>query len=123
MLLLLATRYPVKALIFDGAPSSIADVGQGIYPFLPVRWLIKDSWNTKRRIKKVKTPSFFIHAKKDSVVPFHFGKKLFQSANEPKKHLWLDDTDHNSNLEKDSVKQTIIDFIQSLDNSLEPQNK
>ncbi|MCZ0931562.1 MAG: alpha/beta hydrolase [Oligoflexia bacterium] len=110
----LAVQHPVKALIFNGAPSSIADVGQAVYPFIPVRWLLKDSWDSEARIKKVKAPTLFIHAKKDSIVPFRLGKKLFASANEPKNPIWLDDSDHNSNLEKESVRESIIDFIQSI---------
>ena len=109
-----AVQYPVKALIFDGAPSSVADVGKRIYPFFPVRLLLKDPWDTTSRIQKVKAPILFIHGKKDRVVPFRFGKKLFTIANEPKKYIWLEDTSHNDNLEKESVKKSIIDFIQSV---------
>ena len=110
----LAGEYPVKALIFDSAFSSVADVGQAIYPFVPVRWLLKDSWDSESRIKKAQAPSLFIHAKTDSIAPFRFGKKLFLAANEPKKHIWLEDSDHNSNLEKESVQTAIVDFIQSV---------
>ncbi|MCY4321586.1 MAG: alpha/beta hydrolase [Bdellovibrionaceae bacterium] len=110
----LASKYPVKALIFDGAFSSITDVAKSIYSFIPVKWMLKDSWNSEIRIQKSKAPSLFIHAKNDSIVPFRFGEKLFSLANEPKKHIWLEDSDHNSNLEKESVRQSIFDFIQSL---------
>lgn len=110
----LANKYPVKGLIFDGAFSSLAEVGQSAYPFLPVKWLIKDSWNSQSRIQKVKSPSLFIHSKKDSIVPFRLGQNLFQSANEPKKHLWLENSGHNENLEIESVRKSIIDFIESL---------
>ena len=110
----LATQYPIKGLIFDGAFSSLAEVGQSAYPFLPAKWLTKDSWNSKSRIKKVQSPSLFIHSKKDSVVPFRFGQKLFQAANEPKKHIWLEHSGHNDNLETGSVRKSIIDFLQSI---------
>ena len=109
----LATQYPVKALIFDGAYSSASEVGQSAYPFLPVRWLLKDTWDSESRIQKVKSPLLFIHSKKDSVVPFRFAQKLFQAANEPKKHIWLEDLGHNDNLEIESVRKSIIDFLQS----------
>ncbi len=110
----LGAQHPVKALIFDGAPSSITEVGQAVYPFIPVRWFIKDSWDSKSRIQKVKSSTLFIHAKKDSIVPFRLGRKLFEAANAPKKHLWLEDSDHNDNLEKEFVRKSIIDFIQSI---------
>ena len=109
-----AEKYPVKALIFDSAFSSAADVAQFVYPFVPVRLLLKDSWDSLSRIQKVKAPLLFIHSKEDSTTAFRFGEKLFLAANEPKQHIWLDDSDHNSNLEKESVKQSVIDFIQSV---------
>lgn len=109
----LATQYSVKALIFDGAFSSASEVGQSAYPFFLVRWLMKDTWDSESRIPKVKSPLLFIHSKKDSIVPFHFGHKLFQAANEPKKHIWLEDSGHNENIEKESVRKSIIDFLQS----------
>ena len=109
-----AEKHPVKALIFDSAFSSACDVAKSLYPFVPVRLLLKDSWDSFARIKKVKAPLLFIHSKKDSTIPFRFGKKLFDTANEPKKHIWLKDSDHNSNLEQSSVRSSIIDFIQSL---------
>ena len=109
-----AEKHPVKALVFDGAFSSVRDIARSLYFFIPVTLLLKDNWDSEKRIKNIKSPLFFIHAKQDSTVPFHFGRKLFNSANELKKHLWLDSSDHDANLEKDGVQQSVIDFIQSV---------
>jgi len=110
----LAEKYSVKGLLFDGAFSSLVELGQSAYPFLPVRWMLKDTWNSVTRIQKVKAPILFIHSKKDTVVPFRFAQKLFQAANKPKKHIWLEDSEHNSNLEIEAVRQSVIDFIRKL---------
>lgn len=110
----LATQYPVKGLIFDGAYSSITDVGESTYPFIPVRRLLKDTWDSESRIQKVQSPTLFIHSKNDSVVPFRFAQKLFQAANKPKKHIWLEHSSHNDNLETESVKKSIFYFLQSI---------
>ena len=110
----LAAQYPVGGLIFDGAYSSVRDVAQSVYPFIPVRFLLKDTWDSLSRIGKVRSPAFFIHSKKDTVLPFRFAEKLFQAANNPKKHLWLEHSDHNDNLETEAVKKSILDFLQSL---------
>lgn len=109
----LAARYPVKALILDSAYSSIADVGQSAYPFLFVQWLLKDKWDSLSRIQKVQSPLLFIHSKKDSIVPFHFGYKLFQAADAPKRHIWLEESGHNDNLGQETVRKSIIDFLES----------
>ena len=106
----LAVQYKVKSLIFEGAPSSVMDIAQKAYPFLPVRWLLKDSWDSQSRIKNIKdTPKLFIHAKQDSVVPFHWGQKLFNSALEPKRSLWLDRAGHIDNL--DLVQKEVLNFL------------
>lgn len=110
----LATQYPVRGLILDGAYSSITDVGQATYPFIPVRRLLKDTWDSEFRIQRVQSPLLFIHSKNDSVIPFQFAQKLFQAANKPKKHIWLEHSDHNNNLETESVKKSIVYFLQSL---------
>ena len=110
----LATKYPVRGLIFDGAYSSVTEVGQSTFPFVPVQWLLKDTWDSKSRILNVHSPILFIHSKNDSIIPFRFAEKLFQIANEPKKNIWLESSDHNDNLETETVRQSIIDFIQSI---------
>ena len=110
----LATQYPVSGLIFDGAFSSVTDVGQAVYPFIPVRLLLKDAWDSQSRISKVHAPLLFIHSKNDAVIPFRFAQKLFKAANEPKKHIWLKHSGHNDNLEMESVRESILDFLQSL---------
>ena len=35
-----------------------------------------------------------MHGKKDNIVPFYMGKKLFETANEPKKFLQIEEDDH-----------------------------
>lgn len=110
----LAVKYPVRGLIFDGAYSSISDVGQSVYPLLPVRWLLKDTWNSKDRIQKVRSPTLFIHSRKDKLVPFRFALRLFEAAHEPKKYIWLEQIDHNGNLQTKAVRDSIVEFIQSL---------
>lgn len=110
----LAAQYPVKGLILDGAFSSITDVGQAAYPFVPVRRLLKDTWDSEFRIPEVQAPILFIHSKQDPVVPIRFAQKLFQAANQPKKHIWLEYSGHNNNLETESVQKSIFYFLQPL---------
>ena len=108
----LAAQYPFKGLILDGAYSSITEVGQSAHPFIPIRWLLKDTWDSKSRIQKVQSSTLFIHSKKDTVIPFRFGQSLFQSANEPKRYIWLEHSGHDDNLEIESVRKSIFDFLQ-----------
>jgi uncharacterized protein len=95
----LAAERKVCAVILDAPFTSIADVGAAAYPFVPVRWCIKDSFNSDRRIHRLKAPLLVLHGELDRIVPIAFGEKLFALANEPKQmvrfprggHVDLDD--------------------------------
>jgi fermentation-respiration switch protein FrsA (DUF1100 family) len=95
----LAAGHKVSSLILDAPFTSAADVGAAAYPFLPVRWLIKDPFHSDRRIAQVKAPILVLHGERDRVVPIRFGERLFALANEPKRmvrfptgtHVDLDD--------------------------------
>lgn len=95
----LAAERDVGGLILDAPFTSAADVGAAVYPFIPVRWLIKDTFRSDLRIAKVRAPVLVLHGDRDRVVPLRFGEALFALANEPKRmvrfpngtHVDLDD--------------------------------
>jgi len=95
----LAAERPVGGLILDAPFTSAADVGAAVYPFIPVRWLIKDRFHSDLRIAKVSAPVLVLHGARDRVVPIRFGEALFALAREPKRivrfpngnHVDLDD--------------------------------
>jgi alpha-beta hydrolase superfamily lysophospholipase len=46
------------------------------------------------KIDKLKSPVLVMHGKKDEVIPFWHGKKIFENVGAPKLSLWVDDADH-----------------------------
>lgn len=83
----LATSADAAGIIVEGAPTSIADRGQELYPYIPVRLLLKDRFDAIEKIGRVRMPKLFIHATDDNVVPIAHGRKLFEKAAESKKFL------------------------------------
>ena len=45
-----------------------------------------------------------MHGKRDSIVPFHMGEKLFKLANEPKYSHFTDDDDHMMKFNEELLK-------------------
>jgi fermentation-respiration switch protein FrsA (DUF1100 family) len=90
----LAATHAVGGLILDAPFTSAADVGAAAYPFVPVRWLIKDSFRSDLRIASVTAPVLVLHGAHDRVVPIHFGERLFALANEPKRFVRFADGGH-----------------------------
>lgn len=95
----LAAQRDIGALILDAPFTSAVDVGAAAYPFLPVRWFMKDTFHSDERIVHVDAPLLVLHGEQDRVVPIAFGERLFKLAPEPKRmvrfplggHVNLDD--------------------------------
>ena len=49
---------------------------------------------TIKKIKNINVPILVMHGKKDNVVPFKMGVKLFDNANQPKFSYFSDIDDH-----------------------------
>lgn len=75
-----------------------------------------DKFQNISKIKSVKCPVLFIHGRKDRIIPFWHGEKLFAEANEPKFSLWIDEADHNNIFEVGgkTYSQAIQDFADNL---------
>ena len=90
----LAARHEVGAIVLDSPYSSIADVAASTFWMFPVRLLIRDRFESDRRIGAVKAPLLIVHGTRDAVVPYRFGRKLFDLANEPKQFLTVEGAGH-----------------------------
>ena len=80
----LAAAVRVNAIITLGTFSSIMDMGKAIYPFLPVRFIVRTRYDTVSKVENIKIPKLIIHSVDDEIVPFEQGQKLFSRACEPK---------------------------------------
>lgn len=76
----LATRVPAAGLVLEGGPTSVANRGQELYPFLPVRLVASAQFNSIGRIGRVTMPILFLHASADERIPIAHGRALFDSA-------------------------------------------
>jgi len=104
----IATERPVGGVVLDAPYTSIVDVAALAYPFLPVRLLLADRYETTKYIAQMRAPLLILHGERDAVIPVAMGRELFRLANEPKRlatfaagghsDLYLDD---NGALEAD----------------------
>jgi uncharacterized protein len=88
-----ANRRP-NGLVLESPFSSVADVGSYLYPFLPVRWLLKDRFDSVEHIHQVKAPLMILHGEDDRIVPVRFGRKLFEAAPAPKTAFFFKGATH-----------------------------
>jgi uncharacterized protein len=76
----LASGVDSAALIVEGAPASLVDIGQQQYPFFPMRLLMRNPFDSIRRIDHVHVPMLFLHSPEDAVIPIAEGRRLYDAA-------------------------------------------
>jgi len=64
----LATRRPVERLMLVTPFDSIAGVAADHFPWLPVRWLLRDRYDSRQRIGRTRAPTLAVVAEHDEVV-------------------------------------------------------
>jgi hypothetical protein len=85
----LATKVDIGSLILEEAFTSIGDVGQKMFPFLPVRWLVKNKYDTLAKMSRIKVPLLIFHSRDDEIFSIRHAQRLFAAANDPKQLVEL----------------------------------
>ena len=76
----LATRVPSAALVLEAAYTSLPDIGQAAYPWLPVRLLAGERFETIGKIGRVTVPTLILHSPEDDIVPYEHGRRVYDAA-------------------------------------------
>lgn len=102
-------------LILASTFTSISDRAAELYPFMPIRFLSRFSYNSIDRLPIIKIPILVIHSIDDEIIPFHHGDRNFQVANQPKKLVTLRG-DHNGGFldSLETYRNGLKEFIQSI---------
>ena len=100
-------------IILESPFTSMIDAGKDKYPYLPVRLLLKDKYESNKKIKNINSPILIMHGKVDNIVPFHMGKQMYELANEPKHYYFSEYDDHMMEYNEKLLK-VLKDFINSL---------
>ena len=85
----LASRRPVAGLVLESSFTTAFRVLTRV-PLVPF-----DKFRNLEKLKRVRCPVLIIHGRRDRVIPFAHGLKLYEAANPPKRSLWLDQADHD----------------------------
>jgi len=100
-------------IILESPFTSMIDAAKDKYSYLPVRFLLKDKYESNKKIKNIKSPILIMHGKVDNIVPFHMGKKMYELANEPKYSYFSEYDDHMMEY-NEKLLNVLKDFIYSL---------
>jgi len=90
----LAAKRPAGHIVLEAPFTAAVDLAAGQYPFLPVRWLMKDQFRSDLRIGAITAPLLILHGGRDPIVPIAYGERLFALANEPKRFVRFPQGEH-----------------------------
>jgi len=90
----LAQSQTPGALILESTFTSLPDIATTLYPYVPVRLLLRFKYNTAEYLARINCPVLIIHSRDDEIMPFSHGWRLFEIAKEPKRFLEITGT-HN----------------------------
>ena len=85
----LALDKPVRGAIFEASFSSVLDVGEHLYPWLPIRLIARNRYEADKRVAQLTMPKLFASSRDDRLIPYELGRKLYEAAAEPKEFFTL----------------------------------
>jgi fermentation-respiration switch protein FrsA (DUF1100 family) len=95
----MATEFQTGGLILLSPYRSIPEVAESHFPFLPAQRLMKDRFETFKKISSVTLPLLVANGGQDHVVPPSQGRSVFALANEPKTFFYAATAGHNDMFE------------------------
>ena len=106
----LAAEKPVARVILQAPYTSIVDLAAAAYPFLPVRFLLKDRYRSDERAGRLTAPVLVIHGERDRVVPIEYGERLYALIRAPKKFVRFPEGSH-VDLDQNGALDIIRSFL------------
>jgi len=107
-----AMQEKISGLILESTFTSLMDMKQASYPFVPNR-MVPDMYRSIDLIRNVHEPILILHGTKDRTIPFRMGEQLFQAAPPPKRFLPIEGADHSDiyDMEPEQTLQQIEEFL------------
>lgn len=112
----IAAKEKPAALIVESSFTSVPDIGQQAYPWLPVRWLSRFRHATRDNVQKSTSPVLVVHSRDDEIIPFRHGEAIFDAANEPKRFLEIRGGHNDGHATSATLyRDGLLDFLNSLE--------
>ena len=106
----LAKENKFAGIILESPFTSMTELAKKYYPYLPVNLILKDKFDSIKKINLIESPILIMHGKQDKIVPFNMGLKIYNSSNNPKFNYFNDNDDHMMEFDENMIN-TLKNFI------------
>lgn len=83
----LAAEVPSAAVVLEGAPASLVAIGERRYPWIPIRTIMRNPFESVLKVGRIDAPMLLLHSPEDKVIPIEEGRRLFAAAPDPKQFV------------------------------------
>jgi uncharacterized protein len=80
----IAASEPVAGVILEAPFTSVAAVARKFTWTLPFRLFVSTKYDSLSKIAQIRAPLVIVHATRDPVIAYEFGRVLFEAAGQPK---------------------------------------
>jgi fermentation-respiration switch protein FrsA (DUF1100 family) len=110
-----ATKRKARCVIIENSFPSLAAIGNALYSPVPLGWFAPFSLMTARWLNQAGVPVLIMHGKRDQVIPFQVGMKLYEQLHVPKELLVSETAGHCeiASAEPQRYYDTVVRFIRS----------
>ena len=106
-----AAQRPVDRLALVTPFDSMAAVGQAHFRWLPVRWLLRDRFESAKALRDFERPVLILRAADDEVIPVHNTDRLVAALPRPPKVVVIEDAGHNDLSLAPAYGQALSEFF------------
>jgi fermentation-respiration switch protein FrsA (DUF1100 family) len=109
----LAMRQKVRCVIIENSFPSLRDLGNTLYAPVPLGYFAPCSMTTTRWLNKAGVPVLVMHGKRDQVIPFPLGMRLYDDLRVPKEMLVSETAGHSEIpfAEGERYYETVAKFV------------
>lgn len=106
----IAAEQGTAAVVLQSTFTRLTDAAASHYPWLPVRWVMVNRYDSLERLASYDGPVLISHGTADRIVPFEHGVQLHEAARGRKRLVTFDGRGHNEP-QPASYYDTLRDFL------------
>lgn len=110
----LASERPVEGIIVEAPFTGAVDVAAAAYPFVPVRLLMWDRFETLEAARSLRVPVMVTYGSRDEVVPHAQFDRFYAAIAAPKMRHVVDGASHNDLWQRGGGRAA-LEFLRRLD--------
>ncbi len=106
----MATEFNLNAIVLISPYTSITDIAERLYPYLPIRLISTNRFDSLKKISNIAEPVLFIHGDLDNFIPLSNAQTLFD-ATKSRKALNIYKGGNHVQLDKSRIADDIFKFV------------